>query len=54
MKPIIWMSDSREGLREFSDEARREAGYQLNKVQFGNEPSDWKPMPSRCLAWAWV
>lgn len=46
MKPIIWMSDSLEGLRKFSDDARREAGYQLNKVQFGNEPSDWKPMPN--------
>ena len=24
--------------------ARREAGYQLDKVQSGEEPSDWKPM----------
>ena len=24
----------------------REAGYQLDKVQCGNEPADWKPMPS--------
>ncbi len=27
-------------------EARREAGYQLSQVQFGFEPSDWKPMSS--------
>lgn len=24
----------------------REAGYQLDKVQNGIEPTDWKPMPS--------
>jgi phage-related protein len=24
----------------------REAGYQLNKVQHGDEPTDWKPLPS--------
>lgn len=46
MKPIVWVSDSLEGLRKFSDEARRAAGYQLSKVQSGDEPSDWKPMPS--------
>lgn len=25
---------------------RREAGYQLDQVQHGNEPDDWKPMPT--------
>ncbi len=25
---------------------RRDAGYQLYRVQQGDEPSDWKPMPS--------
>jgi phage-related protein len=24
--------------------ARREAGYQLNQIQHGREPDDWKPM----------
>ena len=28
------------------EEAKREAGYQLGKVQHGYEPSDWKPMKS--------
>lgn len=27
----------------FPKSARREAGFQLRKVQSGNEPSDWKP-----------
>jgi phage-related protein len=26
--------------------ARRECGYQLDRVQHGFEPSDWKPMPT--------
>ena len=33
-------------LREFPEKARREAGHQLNQVQLGLEPSDWKPMSS--------
>jgi len=31
-------------LRAFPASAKREAGYQLDKVQAGREPSDWKPM----------
>lgn len=27
----------------FSDDARRDAGFQLGKVQMGMEPDDWKP-----------
>jgi phage-related protein len=33
-------------LRAFPVEARREAGHQLDQVQRGLEPDDWKPMPS--------
>jgi phage-related protein len=36
--------DSLWRLREFPDDARSEAGYQLREVQRGNDPSDWKPM----------
>jgi phage-related protein len=31
-------------LRAFPKAARREAGYQLDRVQHGREPDDWKPM----------
>lgn len=31
-------------LRAFPSAARREAGYQLGKVQHGLDPSDWKPL----------
>ena len=27
-------------------DARREAGYQLDRVQRGLDPDDWRPMPS--------
>lgn len=46
MKPIFWLGNSLAAVRDFSDEARRETGYQLNKTQSGREPSDWKPMSS--------
>ena len=32
-------------LRDFPDDARHDAGYQLDKVQRGNQPDDFKPMP---------
>ena len=45
LKSIQWLGDSLERLRRFPAEARREIGYQLELVQLGLEPSDWKPMP---------
>ncbi|MGY1410515.1 type II toxin-antitoxin system RelE/ParE family toxin [Luteimonas sp. A611] len=33
-------------LREFSDDAKRDAGYQLDRVQHGLQPDDFKPMPT--------
>ena len=44
MKPIIFLGDSLSRLRDFPDDARSEAGFQLSEVQQGNEPDDWKPM----------
>jgi phage-related protein len=43
-KPIEFVGDSLDALRRFSDAARRRAGYQLDRVQRGLEPDDWKPM----------
>lgn len=37
---------SLDDLRAFPLAARREAGYQLDRVQNGQEPNDWKPMNS--------
>jgi phage-related protein len=45
-KPIVWMGDSLRRVRRFSRPARQDAGYQLDRVQRGMSPLDWKPMPS--------
>ncbi|KIP99959.1 hypothetical protein RU07_17885 [Agrobacterium tumefaciens] len=46
MKDLVFLGDSLEQLRDFPEQARKEAGVQLHKVQQGIEPSDWKPMTS--------
>jgi len=46
MKRIAFLGDSLARLRDFPDEARSEAGYQLSEVQSDNDPDDWKPMKS--------
>ena len=38
------MGGSRDDLKAFPREARREIGYQLEHVQEGVDPDDWKPM----------
>jgi len=45
-KPLRWAGASLEDLRAFPEAARREAGYQLRRLQQGLLPSDWKPMTS--------
>ena len=46
MKTLVWLGDSRKRIGEFPDKARSRAGFELWAVQKGEEPSDWKPMPS--------
>lgn len=46
LKQVRWIGDSRERISAFPDEPRSEAGYQLERVQAGQDPMDWKPMPS--------
>ncbi len=43
-KPIEFCGSSLDDLREFPLIARREAGHQLDQVQHGYEPDNWKPM----------
>ena len=45
-KPIVWVGTALEDLRAFPDKARSRAGYQLQRVQTGQAPNDWKPMGS--------
>jgi len=44
VQDLAFVGSSREDLREFPEDARREAGYQLDKVQRGEQPTDFKPM----------
>jgi len=46
VKDVIFLGSSLDGLRAFPDDARREAGFQIDAVQRGKEPDDWKPMKS--------
>ena len=43
-KPIGFRGSALDDLRAFPLSARREAGHQLDQVQHGREPDDWKPM----------
>ena len=43
-KPIEFRGSAREDLRAFPEAARRQAGFQLDRVQCGLEPESWKPM----------
>lgn len=45
-KPIDFLGDSLDELKRFSEDARRQAGRQLDLVQRNKEPVDWKPMTS--------
>ena|SRR5690348_13390399 len=45
-KPIEFRGGALEDLRAFPQAARRAAGFQLDQVQRGREPDDWKPMHS--------
>jgi phage-related protein len=42
----VFCGSSLSDLRAFPDGARRMAGFQLDRVQHGGDPDDWKPMPS--------
>ena len=43
-KPVDFRGSSLDDLRAFPLAAKREAGHQLDQVQHGQEPDDWKPM----------
>ena len=46
MKSVRFLGNSLKTLREFPEDARQDAGYQIDKVQRGLQPDDFKPMPS--------
>ena len=44
IKPVEFLGDSLDTLRSFPSGARQNAGFQIDKVQRGEEADDWKPM----------
>ncbi len=45
-KPVEFRGSSLDDLRAFPLGARRAAGYQIDRVQRGEDPDDWKPLSS--------
>ena len=46
VKRVSFLGNSLECLRNFPEDAQHDAGYQLEKVQRGEQPDDFKPIPS--------
>jgi len=45
-KDLFWVGSSKEDLKNFPVNVKQTAGYQLDRVQNGLAPTDWKPMPT--------
>lgn len=43
-KEVEFVDTSLQDIRDFPDEAMKQAGYEIDRVQNGLEPLDWKPM----------
>jgi phage-related protein len=41
---VRFLGDSLKCLRDFPEDVRHDAGYQLDKVQRGEQPEDFKPL----------
>lgn len=46
MKSIVFLGRSLEALREFPPSVKRASGYELDKLQRGLDPKDWKALPN--------
>ena len=45
-KQVCFMGTALDDLRTFSEPARRQAGHQIDLLQHGLQPNDFKPMPT--------
>ncbi|BAH55697.1 hypothetical protein ROP_pROB01-01980 (plasmid) [Rhodococcus opacus B4] len=43
-KPIRWVGSALDDLRDLPGDAQTDLGYQLDRVQQGLDPDDWKAM----------
>jgi len=46
LKPLRFHGNVQDRLRDFPEQARSDAGFELFRVQEGKQPRDWKPMSS--------
>lgn len=46
MKLIQWLGSSKADVRACPEDARIDAGWQLELIQRGLDPDDWKPLPT--------
>jgi phage-related protein len=44
LKPVVFRGSALADLRAFPTAVRREAGHQIDQVQRGRDPDDWRPM----------
>ena len=44
LKPVVFRGSALDDLRAFPAVARREAGHQIDQLQRGRDPDDWRPM----------
>lgn len=45
-KDLLWLGSSKLDWASFPQPVRQVGGYQPDKIQRGEEPSDWKAMPT--------
>ena len=46
MRDVAFIDGALYDLREFPPASRREGGHQIDRVQHGMQPDDWKAMPT--------
>ncbi len=46
LKKVIFLGNSLQRIRAFPFSARQDAGFQIDSVQRGESPDDWKPINS--------
>jgi phage-related protein len=45
LKPVSFEGSALNDLREFPPGAKEDCGFQLHRIQLGEQPKDFKPMP---------
>lgn len=45
MKTVIFLASSLNDIKAFCPTSKKESGHQIDQVQKGLDPDDWKPMP---------